>query len=115
MASAVVRIDDLPASALEAAAQFHAEHLPQVRMAIEQADSLVIVMPFAGRAHAGWSRALVQDLARAHAPRRVNLVAGEDARAIGAAIAWLERSPGVTGQLLDVDGQGAGNPAHSAV
>lgn len=113
MAGVVVRIDDLPGNALDAASQFHERHLAKMRAALEQADSLVIVLPRAAQSHAGWRRALVQDLARAHAPRRVNLVTGEDAGAIAAAVAWLERSPGVTGQLLDVDGQGAGNPAHS--
>lgn len=117
MAPAVVRIEGLPATALEAAAAFHADHLATVRHALESADSLVIVLPYAPHDHAAWRRAMVQDLARAYAPRRVNAVTGDGAEviAIAAATAWLEHAPGVTGQLLDVDGQGAGNTAYSGL
>ncbi len=49
----------------------------------------------------------MQDLAREAAPKRVNGIAGDDNEAIAAALAWLASAPGVTGQLLAVDGKSA--------
>lgn len=47
---------------------------------------------------------MVQELAREAAPYRVNAVAGEGEQAIADTMAWLVQAPGVTGQLLAVDG-----------
>lgn len=96
----VVRIDDLPADALDAAAVFHAEHLHAIRTRLEAVQVLTIIFPPAPHDHRGWRLAAVQDLARAHAPRRVNGIAGADEAEISATLAFLERAPGVTGQLL---------------
>jgi hypothetical protein len=100
MGQAVLRIESLPEGALEAAAAFHAEWLPAARALSE---NLVLVFPAARRDHRGWRLAAIQDLAREAAPRRVNGVAGDDERAVTAAIDWLAHAPGITGQLLAVD------------
>jgi hypothetical protein len=62
------------------------------------------VFPSAPYDHRGWRLAAVQDLAREAAPIRVNGVAGDDDAAIAAALHWLAAAPGITGQLLAVDG-----------
>lgn len=104
------RIEHLPAGALDASAAFHADHLPAIRARLAHVDAhvdaLAIVFPAAPHDHRAWRLAAVQDLARAHAPRRVNGIAGEDADAIAATLAWLATAPGVTGQLLGVHGHG---------
>jgi hypothetical protein len=108
----VIKIEGLPHAALDAAAVFHAEHLQRARAALAgKVDALALVFPEAGYDHAPWRRAMVADLARAAAPKRVNAVAGNDREAIAATLEWLEQAGGITGQLLAVDGTGAGNPA----
>ena len=106
MAQAVLDCGALPDDALGAAARFHAEYLPQVAGLLDGADSLVIVMPSAPYDHADWRRAVARDLARAHAPRRVNVVGGNE---VAATLEYLARAPGVTGQYLPLDGEGAGD------
>lgn len=109
---AVLRIDGLPPGALDAVAEFHRKWLEQARGALRgEASSLVIVMASAPADHRDWRRGVARDLARDLAPKRVNLVAGDDADAIAATLEYLDRAPGVTGQLLPVSGQGAGDPA----
>jgi hypothetical protein len=39
------------------------------------------------------------------------MIAGEGPAAIASALGYLDRAPGVTGQYLPLDGEGAGNPA----
>lgn len=108
----VIRVEDLPHAALDAAGVFHAEHLQRARAALAgKVDALVLVFAEAPYDHGPWRKAVVADLARAAAPKRVNAVAGNDPAAVDAAVEWLERAPGITGQLLPVDGTGAGNPA----
>jgi hypothetical protein len=102
MPQAVLRIEGLPAGALDAAAAFHAEWLGQARQTLAVHEALALVFPAATYDHRGWRLAAVQDLAREAAPRRVNAIAGNDARAIAATADWLEQAPGVTGQLLAV-------------
>jgi len=109
---AVYRVEGLPDSALAAAARFHAHYLPQIeRLAADQAAggqmALTIVFGPADHTHGAWRLAAVQALARTLAPIRVNAVAGDDADAIGAAHAWLETAPGVTGQYWPLDAAGA--------
>lgn len=103
MAQRVLRVEGLPASALDAAAQFHARDLPAARAALGEADALAMIFPPAPYDHRAWRLAAVQDLAREAAPRRVNAIAGADEAAIAETLAWLEQAPGVTGQLLAVD------------
>ena len=106
MAQAVLDCSALPGNALEAAARFHAHYLPQLAGLLDGAESLVIVMPPAPYDHVDWRRALARDLARAHAPRRVNVIGGND---VAATLEYLARAPGVTGQYLPLNGTGAGD------
>ena len=100
-APAIIRVDALPESALEAAALFHAQWQPRVREAAAQGSEFVVVVlhpaPFD---HADWRRAAARDLARAHPDHCINLVAGLDAGALGRMIDFLARSPAITGQYL---------------
>jgi len=105
MGQAVLRIEGLPGHAVDAAASFHAEWLLAVRDALTRDDALAIVFPSASYDHRGWRLAIVQGLARAAAPKRVNAVAGDDDSAIAQAIDWLAAAPGITGQLFMVDGK----------
>ncbi|WP_336986994.1 Rossmann fold domain-containing protein [Altererythrobacter aquiaggeris] len=98
---AVFRIDSLPAEAVEAAALFYAEYVPMARKQLADAtDALAIVLPGAPHDHTAWRRAAAQDLARAAAPVRVNILSGGDDAAMEASLAWLAQAPGITGQLL---------------
>lgn len=109
------RVGPLPERALEASAEFHAQILPDVLQALEQGPAhLVLVFAPADHAHRGWRLAAVQSLAREHAPLRVNALAGDDEAAIAAAACYLEKAEGVTGQLLPLDGKGAGEVLSSA-
>jgi hypothetical protein len=65
-------------------------------------EALALIFPPAPYDHRGWRLAAVQDLARAAGPARVNAIAGDDEAAIAETLAYLERAPGVTGQLLAV-------------
>ena len=126
-------VDGLPEGALEAAAVFHVEWLPQVRAILnppffgevaarsEQAPSaslrsapppngedLVLIFPPADHTHRGWRLAAVQALAREYAPLRVNAIASGSEPANAAARAYLEQAQGFTGQYLPLDDAGAG-------
>ncbi len=96
----IVRVGPLPDRAIEAAAAFHAGVVPKVLA--ELGDDVALVFEPAPFDHRAWRLAAVQDLARDAAPRRVNGIAGDDEGAIATTLAWLERAPGVTGQLLTV-------------
>jgi hypothetical protein len=108
MKQAVLRIDALPVAPLDAAEAFHCEWLSRIRSMLNDCDSMVVVLSPAGQDHADWRRAAARDVAREAAPRRVNLIGGDDDAAIAAALAYLDAAPGVTGQYLPLDGQGAG-------
>jgi hypothetical protein len=99
---AVLRVAGLPEAPLDAAAAFHAGQLPGARALLAEVDSLVLVFPAATHEHRGWRLAAVQELAREAAPKRVNGVVGDDEAALAETRAFLERAPGVTGQLLSV-------------
>lgn len=106
----VLRIAPLADDAVAAATQFHTEWLLRIAAERDQGEDLVIAFPPADHTHRAWRTAAVQGLARAWAPARVNAVSGDDA-AIEAGVHYLDRAPGVTGQYLELDGAGAGNPA----
>ena len=112
MGQAVLRVEGLPEGALDAAEAFYEAWLPQARAALNPSRSeedLVIVFPSAPYDHRGWRLAAVQDLARESAPKRANGIVGDDNEAIAATLHWLASAPGVTGQLLAVDGKSAEN------
>lgn len=109
----VVRITALPENALQASADFHRKHLEVVTGSLaENPASAVIVFPPAPHDHKGWRRAVIADLAREFAPVRVNGVAGKEGAALQHILAWLARSPGVTGQLLCTYGQAREDEAY---
>ena len=133
----VLRIAGLPEAALAAAAAFHAEWLGEVMALLsplpvrggaggggcpagtdlsqsphpnpspEGEGLLVLIFPPADHTHRAWRLAAVQGLARELAPRRVNALASANEAAIAAALAYLERAPGLTGQYLPLDDAGA--------
>ena len=106
---ALVRVEGLPEEPLAAAARFHADVLPLIRAELEAgADHVTLVFAAAGHAHRGWRLAAVQELAREYAPARVNGIESFEQAAIAAAQAFLSGANGVTGQLLALDGKGAG-------
>jgi hypothetical protein len=104
---ALVRVGSLPEEPLAAAAKFHADVLPRVVEMLQQAADVVLVFDPADHTHRDWRLGVVRGLARQHAPVRVNAIAGEDEAGIAAAAEYLARAPGVTGQLLPIDGTGA--------
>jgi len=109
----LVEARKLPDNPTDAAIVFAQTAVPEVRSAIAGGDAPVcVVFDPADHTHSAWRIAAIQALARESAPGRVNGVAGDDEPAIAASIAYLGRAPGVTGQYLPLDGQGAGNPAH---
>lgn len=104
-AQVIVTVDDLPGDALGAASAFHARHVAAVREAAANgAGSIVLVLPPAPVDHTDWRRAAVRDLARALAPVRVNLVAGEAGPSLDETLAYLANAPGVTGHYLPLHG-----------
>jgi len=99
----------LAADPLDAAADLHGRLLPGIEATLAGgADPLILVFPPASHEHRAWRLALVQGLARRFAPSRVNAVESEDPVAIDAAARWLADAGSVTGQLLALDGNGAG-------
>lgn len=92
---------DLPDGPLEAAAAFHAGHLPKIEEMIAGSPALVTIVFGPGdHEQRDWRMAAVRNLARKHAPIRVNGVAGAD-DSVQPLLIFLENAPGVTGQLLD--------------
>lgn len=104
---ALLRVGALPDEALAAAAEFHAAVLPCVLAAIAGDATLTLVFAPADHTHRAWRLAAVQSLAREHAPVRVNALASDDESAIRAALSYLGKAEGVTGQYLPLDGNGA--------
>lgn len=117
MADRVLRIQGLPEHPLDAAAGFYAKHAASIRGDLRghPGDNVVIVFESAGKQHRGWQLAAVQDLAREAAPGRVNAVVGIDDRGIAQTLGWLQRAPGITGQLLPIDPTGAEIPRIDAI
>ncbi|MEN7535781.1 Rossmann fold domain-containing protein [Aurantiacibacter flavus] len=103
---AIVAARDLPASALDAAAQFHASLVPLVREQAQEHPLVVIDFAAADHSNASWRQAVVGQLARELAPVRVNAIASqtEAQEARARALEYLARAPGVTGQVLCLDG-----------
>lgn len=101
-----IALGDLPVSPLAASALVLREHLAEIEAALARAD-VMIALPPADHTHREWRRALAAMLARAHTPRRSNVVAGEGA-ALDAVARYLAGAPGITGQYFETDGLGAG-------
>ncbi|MHA7818950.1 MAG: Rossmann fold domain-containing protein [Erythrobacter sp.] len=103
MSQRFYEISDLPDSAVLASAAFMSDHLEPARALIGQGaeDSLAIILPAAPSDHRDWRRTLARDLARAHAPARVNVIGGSDADTCAALLHYLASAKGVTGQYLE--------------
>ncbi len=89
-------------SGIEASAEFYSEHLDAVRQALADRNTtaVAIALPDAGPDHDDWRRTLARDLARAHTPKRVNVVGASADKAREAMLTYLADAPGVTGQYL---------------
>ncbi|PNU04680.1 Rossmann fold domain-containing protein [Novosphingobium guangzhouense] len=105
----LLHLGPLSDDALEAAADFHARLLPGIEATLSGgADPLTLVFLPAAYEHRAWRLAAVQGLARRFAPSRVNAVESDERDAVAAAQRWLDGAGGVTGQLLPLNGTGAG-------
>lgn len=95
----VLVVETLPDSGIEASAVFFAEYLDTARALLDEPETLAlaIVLPPAARDQDDWRRALARDLARAHAPKRVNVIGGSG-KAVEETLAYLADASGVTGQ-----------------
>lgn len=99
-----LRIGDLPQGAIGAAGAFHSQWIGRIEDALGGAcEALAIILPAAAHDHSDWRRAAARDLARAHAPRRVNIVSGDDPDRVSGTISYLAGAPGITGQYLQTD------------
>ncbi len=105
MTQRVLTVEALPESAIEASATFITQHLAHARKLAGETDTaaLAIVLPPAPSDHDDWRRTLARDLARAHAPVRVNVIGGEPGTARDTTLDFLAAAPGVTGQYCPVD------------
>ncbi|HKX79383.1 MAG TPA: hypothetical protein VJM34_12760 [Novosphingobium sp.] len=109
------RVGPLPAEAMAASVQFHAEVLPRLLMVLEVgARSATLVFDPADHTHTGWRLAVVQQLARRHAPVRINAIASGDEAAIAATLEYIAAADGLTGQLLPVIGIGTDKVPYSS-
>ena len=104
-----VAVDDLPPEPLAAAGVFQQHWLPHVEALLSTGEDVTVALTPADYTHREWRRAAAAGLARANAPRRVNIVAGENA-VLGAFERYLAAAPGITGQYFESDGNGAGDP-----
>ena len=102
MANAELIVEELPQRAIDAAAAFHSQHLGAANTLLcrDGTASLAIILPPAPYDHDDWRRTLARDLARAHAPKRVNVVAATRNETCDDMLAYLRDAPGVTGQYL---------------
>lgn len=105
-----VAVDDLPAEPLAAAGVFHQHWLPHIEALLTSGEDVMVALAPADHSHREWRRAIAAGLARAHTPRRVNVIAGEGA-ALDAFERYLADAPGVTGQYLEGDATGVGDPS----
>lgn len=99
---AVLEVEGLPDSSIEASAALYFDHLEKARamLARDGVTALAIVLPAAGPDHNDWRRTLARDLARVHTPKRVNVIGGDGEAATAPLLDYLRDAPGVTGQYL---------------
>ena len=105
-----VAVDALPPEPLAAAGVFHQHWLPHVETLLVDGEDVMVTLAPADHTHREWRHALAAGLARAHTPRRLNVVAGKGAALDGFA-RYLASAPGITGQYFEADDIGAGDPA----
>ncbi len=102
--SATVDVGALPEQAIAASSAFHMDWMHHVAEALSSADCVAVVFPTATYDHRDWRVAAIRDLARQHAPKRINGVGGGSIDAREHALHYLAGAPGVTGQYLELDG-----------
>lgn len=106
----IMRVENLAPAPLDAAAQFHADYLPQIRKLAAEGAGLTVLFPqSADHTHRSWRLAAVQELAREAAPARVNGVEGGSQSAIDEAAEYLANAHAITGQLMALDDISARN------
>jgi len=103
-----VAVPPLPKEPLAAAGAFYDWWRSLDAHLLAADDHMTLIFAPADHTHRAWRRAAVAEWARAAAPARVNAVAGDDPAALARVAQWLAAAPGVTGQLFDCDGVGAG-------
>ena len=96
-----IAVEGLPDDPLAAAGVFHQHWLAHVEDVLGRGEDVMLFMPPADHIHREWRRAIVAGLARKHAPRRINMVAGGAGEAADATEAYLAAAPGITGQYLE--------------
>ena len=96
----IATLDPAEGGALDEARRFHADTLPTIIEMLEGGADVLIVFPNASVDYDDWRRAAIRDLARAHAPSRINAVTSGMDDAIDEASTYLSGAPGVTGQYL---------------
>lgn len=96
-----IAVDGLPQDPLAATGAFHQHWLEQVEQVLEGGEDALILVPHADHTHRQWRLAMVAGLARKHAPRRINMVAGDGGEAVDATETYLAAAPGITGQYLE--------------
>lgn len=104
-----VAVDDLPAEPLAAAGVFHQHWLPHIEALLAVGDDVMVALASADHTHREWRRAIAVGLARAHTPLRVNIVAGEGS-VLDAFERYLAAALSITGQYLEGDANGGGDP-----
>lgn len=87
---------------LAAQAEFNAQVLPAIVEALAGGEVVLVALDFADHTHREWRRAALAMLARAHAPARVNGVAGSQGTGLEVTASYLASAPGVTGQYLEL-------------
>jgi len=98
---AVVTIESLPEDGVQAAAEFFRDHLGTVEQALSsEAGAVAVVLPSAPIDHDDWRRAVARDLARAHAPKRVNVIGTDNVVIRANLLKYTGEAPGITGQYL---------------
>lgn len=95
-----IAVDGLPGDPLAAAGVFHQHWLAHVEGVLGRGEDVMVQVGTADHTHREWRLAVVAGLARKHAPRRINMVAGEG-DAVDATEIYLARASGVTGQYLE--------------
>jgi hypothetical protein len=96
-----ISVDGLPDDPLAAAGVFHQHWLAHVEGRLTAGEDVLLLLPPTDHGHREWRLAIVAGLARKHAPRRINMVAGQG-EAVDATEAYLAGAPGITGQYLEI-------------
>ena len=105
-----ITVDDLPSDPLAAAGMFQEHWLSRIEHILKSGDDALVALSPAKHSHHEWRRTMAVGLARKYTARRCNIVAGGTA-AMGAFEHYLRAAPGITGQYLECDDVGAGDPA----